>query len=112
MAHDDSAAAPGRITNLAAVRHHVGELRTMLADDDELRARTMGYLGGEMGDSEHISLRIAARLLERLDELRPWVEGRGDLAPTGTVSRSDLVRLAVLRGLEQLERERRKEAPE
>jgi hypothetical protein len=53
---------------------------------------------------------VARPILERVEELREWVESNPALSPSGSASRSDVLRVALVRGLEQLERERRKDA--
>jgi hypothetical protein len=65
-----------------------------------------------MSSSEHVTLRVARPILERVEELREWVEGNASLTPSGSASRSDVLRIALLRGVELLERERRKDGAE
>lgn len=54
------------------------------------------------------TLRISEDLLSRADELVSWASTRPDLAPTGNATRATIMRAAILRGLESLERERKR----
>ena len=52
-----------------------------------------------------VTLRLPASLLARVDKLLPELEGHEQLMVVGKVTRSVALRLAILRGLEQLEEE-------
>ena len=54
------------------------------------------------------SLRLPADLLSRADVLRPLVAQDEELRAFGRVSRSSVLRLAVLKGLEALEAQYRR----
>ncbi len=51
------------------------------------------------GYSVHLSVRLHADLLARLDALVPMFAGDAALAPTGKADRSDVLRAALLEGL-------------
>jgi len=55
------------------------------------------------GYSVHLSVRLHADLLARLDALVPVFAADAALAPTGRADRSDVLRAALLEGLEVLE---------
>jgi len=59
------------------------------------------------GDRVNWTLTIPAVLLERLAALEPYVNGRAEYA-WGTLNQKAVARLALLRGIETLEREREK----
>ena len=59
------------------------------------------------GDRVNWTLTIPAVLLERLKALQPWVASRPEYA-WGTLDVKAVARLALLRGIEALEREREK----
>lgn len=58
-----------------------------------------------MSDSAIVTLRLPKALVERADALIPRVREDAEMLVVGRVSRSIVLRLAVLRGLESLERE-------
>ena len=55
------------------------------------------------GYSVHLSVRLHADLLARLDALVPVFASDAALAPTGRADRSDVLRAALLAGLQVLE---------
>jgi hypothetical protein len=60
-----------------------------------------------MVQDDRVSFRVPGALLERLDALIPKVGRLPELALSGQVSRSDVTRLALLRGIAALEAETR-----
>ena len=58
-----------------------------------------------MAVSPAIGLRLPQAILDRLDELAPLLAAAPELALSHKVSRSQAIQLAILRGLEVLERE-------
>jgi predicted transcriptional regulator len=52
-----------------------------------------------------ISLRVSDALLERIDRLTPALEGRPELTARIEPTRSDVLRLALARGVAELEQE-------
>lgn len=52
-----------------------------------------------------IPVRLPPALVDRLDAVTPAAAAAPELATAGKVTRSDVLRLAVLKGLEQLEAE-------
>ncbi len=65
-----------------------------------------------MPNDTQLSIRLSRLIVERLDDLVPWLEDRPDLVPTGHAKRADVIRLALLRGLDALDRERRETVPQ
>lgn len=106
--------------DLARVRAAEERLDAILADaGPRLRERTAAMLAGELpcpdlDDEErpvqtealrNANVRLPDAALERAVALVPKVAVSSELAAAGCVTRSDVLRLAVLRGLEQLEAE-------
>jgi len=55
---------------------------------------------------EKTTLRLPADLLRRVDNLAPAVKaGRPEIALKGTITRSDVLRVAILEGVRSLEAE-------
>ncbi len=59
---------------------------------------------------KELMLRLPLPESERADELAEWVATQPDLAPTGYASRSSVLREAIRRGLDSLERQRDRKA--
>jgi hypothetical protein len=55
--------------------------------------------------SVQLVLRVQADIAKRADELKPRVTRDRNLAAVGRITRSTVLKLALLRGLEVLERE-------
>jgi hypothetical protein len=56
-----------------------------------------------MADSSIVTLRLPKQLLQRADALIPALRTNSDIFVVGRLSRSVVLRLAVLRGLEAME---------
>jgi hypothetical protein len=56
-----------------------------------------------MADSSIVTLRLPKSLLQRADALIPKLRDKSDIFVVGRLSRSVVLRLAVLRGLETME---------
>ena len=56
-----------------------------------------------MADSSIVTLRLPKSLLQRADALIPMLRSNSDIFVVGRLSRSVVLRLAVLRGLEAME---------
>jgi hypothetical protein len=56
-----------------------------------------------MADSSIVTLRLPKSLLQRADALIPALRSNSDIFVVGRLSRSVVLRLAVLRGLEAME---------
>jgi hypothetical protein len=56
-----------------------------------------------MADSSIVTLRLPKSLLQRADALIPTLRSNSDIFVVGRLSRSVVLRLAVLRGLETME---------
>lgn len=109
--------------DLARARAAEERLAELLAEKPHLAERTAAMLAGDLpcpdlddeeepepmprprGAKEQLTIRLPAGHIERLDALAPKVADAPELAMADGVTRSDVVRLAVLRGLEQLEAE-------
>lgn len=64
-----------------------------------------------MADSSIVTLRLPKSLLQRADALIPTLRANSDIFVVGRLSRSVVLRLAVLRGLEAMETAAPKPAP-
>ena len=95
------------------------EARALLAEHPELRGRTAAMLAGELDcpDLEKepmpekinpVTLRLPSDLLARVDAMVPEAHSLPDLAMLTTVTRADVLRLALVKGLGQIEVELRK----
>lgn len=60
-----------------------------------------------MVQDEQITFRLSADMKQRIDALIPEIEKDPELAVLGTITRSKVVRLAILRGLGALEEQHR-----
>jgi hypothetical protein len=58
-----------------------------------------------MADSSIVTLRLPKSLLQRADALIPALRSNSDIFVVGRLSRSVVLRLAVLKGLESMEEE-------
>ena len=61
-----------------------------------------------MGEQKTLTVRVATATVDRVDALVPWIAGQAELSPTGVASRADVLRRAMLLGIEQLERQAKK----
>lgn len=99
------------------IRGTLDELRALLTDNPDLAVRTDAMLAGELccpellgvnmaaTDRHPTSLRLHPDMLERADLLRSLMEEDPEYKAIGRgVSRALVLRVAVLRGLEALEK--------
>ena len=97
----------------SAVVRALAELSSAL-EDPTIAARTAAYLAGDLPGMEtpmtrndvQIVLRLPQTIRDRADALIPALEARPDIAALGKVTRSKVIRLALVRGLEILEQGR------
>lgn len=111
-----------KTVDLVAVRNALGEIRQVLAEHPEVRERTAAFFAGDpdaqtladLQEGTHVAsytplnVRLTTTMVERLDALLPELANSPELATVQKVTRSDALRLCVLRGLDALEREVRK----
>lgn len=106
--------------DLQAVGDALTTIRRTLDEHPEARERTAAFLAGdpterdldalrtqedEMPTYSPLTVRVPTPLVARLDALVPQLADAPELATSATVTRSDALRLCVLRGLEALEEE-------
>ncbi|MCZ7649606.1 MAG: ribbon-helix-helix domain-containing protein [Planctomycetota bacterium] len=106
--------------DLARARAAEERLAELLTEKPHLAERTAAMLAGDLpcpdlDDEEEappmrrsqtpVNVRLPDTMLARLDALAPLVGTAAELAMVDKVTRSDVLRLAVLKGLEQLEAE-------
>ena len=109
---------PAPVVDLAAVRAAEARLDRLLADHPELRDRTAAMLAGDLpcpdleepmavtrNPQSPVNIRLPQSLLDRADALVPVAGQAPELATQTTITRADVLRLAVLRGLAALEAE-------
>lgn len=110
---------PDKPVDLDRVRRTDADLEALRARDPEAfdaavnRAAGMGWgeaVGPHLTEKKRmaqtpVNLRLPPAMIERADELVPRVQKTSELATAVTVTRSDVLRLAILRGLQQLETE-------
>lgn len=103
-----------RPVDLDRVRRATETIRATLREHPEVAARTAAMFHADpsspelhaMSETQTTPIKLPIALLERVDALLPRVEADPRLsALVGRRSRTALVRLAILRGLEILERE-------
>ena len=88
------------------IQRLLSDLKNHLVKHPELVTRTRTYLEGDkpMANSEkQIVVRLPEELLNRLSWLEKQLEQQADFNSVGKVTRSSAVRLALHRGLGQLE---------
>jgi len=87
------------------IRENLAELRRILDENPERAARLAAWLAEEeteeMKNEEAITLRLPAELLEQADALVPIIGATGDFQAM-RVSRSTVIRLALIRGVAAL----------
>jgi len=106
--------------DLQAVGDALTTIRRTLDEYPEARERTAAFLAGdpterdldalraqedEMPTYSPLTVRVPTPLVARLDALVPLLADAPELTMSATVTRSDALRLCVLRGLEALEAE-------
>ncbi len=115
---------PTKPVDLAAVAEAKADLRRLLADNPRLRERTARFFAGDPTEEElaalaasseevrpvpardpmqSVTLRLPAALVDRAEALVPRVGRLPELATLPSVTRSDVYRVALLRGLAALE---------
>jgi len=111
---------PAPVVDLAAVRAAEARIDRLLAEHPELRERTAAMLAGDLTcpdlESEPmpetkinpVTLRLPADLIARVDALVPEARRLPDLAMLTTITRADVLRLALVKGVGQVEAELRK----
>ncbi len=99
---------PRRPIDLERARAAEEDLRATLAANPEVRERTARFLSGELKGGpmaqEGQPVRVPGELLDRADKLVPILSTDPELRAWGRVSRASVIRLALLRELEVLER--------
>ena len=63
-------------------------------------------MSSNVDNSTRVTTRVSEAIVERVDDLIPFIATRPEYSPSGAVSRSDALRLALLKGLIVLEQER------
>ena len=111
-----------KAVDLQAVGDALATIRRTLREHPEVRERTAALLAGDpttgdldalqpqeanMATQAPLTVRVPQALVDRLDALVPLLADAPELATQANVTRSDVLRLCVLRGLEALEAEHR-----
>lgn len=109
-----------KAVDLQAVGNALAVIRQTLTEHPEVRQRTAAFLAGDptegdldalrpqeenMATLRAIPVRLPEPLVDRIDALVPLLGDAPELATAANVTRSDALRLCVLRGLEVLEAE-------
>ena len=104
----------GKVTKKSMVKAALDRIEKLLTEHPELRERTAEMLKGElecgpleeeMAGMVQLVLRVPEEWLEHAERMVLRLEKYGSLAATGQVTKSTVLRLALQRGLEQLEDE-------
>lgn len=105
---------PSQPVDLARVRRARADLEALLAEHPEIRDRTAAFLAGEptpedlealMAQRPGQPVKMPAELLDRIDSFVPRLEKYPEILAYGRVSRASVIRLALTKGLEALERD-------
>ena len=113
--HDEEA---GQVVDLVRVQAVLARMDARLAANPELAARTAAMLAGDlpapdldpedrptMTPPSPVNIRLPQAIIDRLDALVPQAGRAAELATMTRITRSDVLRLALLRGLAALELE-------
>ena len=105
-------------TDLQAVGNALATIRRTLREHPEVAGRTAALFAGDpttgdldalqpqeesMATQAPLTVRVPQALVDRIDALVPLLGDAPELATAANVTRSDALRLCVLRGLEVLE---------
>lgn len=102
--------------DLARARAAEERIAARVAANPALAARTSAMLAGELpcpdledpmprAGQHPFNVRLPATIIARLDALIPAAHTAPELVTTGRITRSDVIRVALVRGLAQLEAE-------
>lgn len=109
-----------KAVDLQAVGDALATIRRTLREHPEVRKRTAAFLAGDPTEADldalctqeenmpvyaPLTVRVPESLVDRIDALVPLLGDAPELATAANVTRSDALRLCVLRGLEALEAE-------
>ena len=79
---------------------------------DTIRGRLLPpYKGRNMPKAKQMhveTMRLPVAMIEKADRLRDWMSSRDEYAHLGHIYRMDTIREALRRGLDSLDRERRR----
>jgi hypothetical protein len=107
-----------KAVDLQAVSDALATIRRTLREHPEVRERTAALFAGDpttgdldalqpqeesMASYAPLTVRVPQALVDRIDALVPLLGDEPELATAANVTRSDALRLCVLRGLEALE---------
>ena len=107
-----------KAVDLQAVGNALAVIRRTLTEHPEVRERTAALFAGDpttgdldalqpqeesMATQAPLTVRVPQALVDRIDALVPLLGDAPELATAANVTRSDALRLCVLRGLEVLE---------
>jgi DNA invertase Pin-like site-specific DNA recombinase len=104
----------GPPVDLARVQKALAALDTLLTEHPEIRERTAAFLAGDpptddletlMADNKGQPVKLPGELLNRIDSMVPRLERFPEIMAYGRVSRTAVIRLALTRGLQVLDRE-------
>jgi hypothetical protein len=101
--------------DLTRIRAAEEDIADILRRPPEIRERTAEYFvrEGEMDNPEtftiNLALKVGQSVLDRADALRPKIAQDAAYRATGRLSRSAVLRLALLKGLDLLEEDYRHE---
>jgi len=86
------------------IRANLDRLTDLARADSPLADRLTEHLEDEMA-REYAPVKLPPELLDRAEALRPYLDKRRELIAFGRLTRTAVIRLALVRGLADLERE-------
>ncbi len=86
------------------IRANLDRLTELVGADSRLSGRLSEHLEDEMAKA-YAPVKLPPDLLDRAEALRPYLDKRRDLIAYGRLTRTAVIRLALVRGLDDLERE-------
>lgn len=84
------------------IEKSLGELKQLVDADPELKERTVRMLKDVQKTT---AVRLPESMLEKIDEMAEKLNSNLKYAPKGSLNRSDMIRLAIVKGLEAIEAE-------
>jgi hypothetical protein len=107
---------PKNPTNIKTVKESLDKIEKTLRENPDLLERTSDYFAGRLkgeplteqektkDNRKAVNLRVDQEILERAEQLIPKIKADPELSALGRISTSSVIRLAILKGLEILEK--------
>ena len=103
---------PRKPMNIKTVKESLNTIEKTLKENPELRERTENFFAGRLKgaplierDKKALNLKVDKEIIERAEALIPRLKADPELSALGRISVSSIIRLAILRGIEVLEKQ-------